>query len=347
MRICLFLEAESAVAKSGFRRAYQSNIKALELAGIDVTTDPKDGPFDILHLHAWGPKSFLYLKRARRAGVKVVVHAHSVGAHDFRDSYTFSNLLSPLYEQFLKFVYAKADVIFTPTPFARRMLQQLGVEKPIHSISNGVDVSRFKFSEESRKDYRERLGLKRFTIFSAGLIIPRKGITEFLNIASKLPQYDFVWFGQRWSKAMAYHPKMDRHLENRPENAIMAGYVEEPQDAFCAADVLLFPSRTETQGMVMLEAAALGIPIVVRDLPEYEDWLIHDVNCLKANSLEEFADHIERLKNDRDLYDRLSKEAQNMVQDHQLEVIGEKLRSLYRSVMEKGLSAQIALTEST
>lgn len=340
------MEAESAVAKSGFRRAYQSNIRALELAGIDVTTDPHDGPYDILHLHAWGPRSYYHLRRAKRAGARVIAHAHSVGAHDFRDSYTLSNLAAPLYEKFLRFVYAKADAIFTPTSFAHRKLLELGIEKPIHAISNGVDVSRFQFSEEARRLYRKKLGLERFTVFSAGLIIPRKGISDFLEIARLLPETDFVWFGHRWSKAMAYHPRMDEQVENRPENVTMAGYVEEPQGAFCAADLLLFPSRTETQGMVILEAAALGIPIVVRDLPEYEDWLFHNVNCLKAKTTGEFADHINRLEADEALYERLSIEAKKMVQDHQLEVIGEKLCSLYRSVMEMGLGAQVALTES-
>ncbi len=333
LRVCLYLEAESAVSKSGFRRAFESHQRALGVAGVEITTDPTDQPYDILHLHAFGPKSLFYLKQAKRAGARVVVHAHSVGAHDFRDSFTLSNWLAPLYEKYIGFVYAQGDAIFTPTPFAKRMLLQMGLEKPIYAISNGVDTQKFQFSEEARQRYRREYNLTRFTVFSAGLVIPRKGVAEFVELARRLPQFDFVWYGHRWPKAFAYHPQMDRLLRERPDNARLAGYAERPHEAFCAGDVLLFPSHTETQGMVLLEAAALGRPIVVRDLPEYKDWLFHNVNCLKASTTQEFADHLERLAQDRVLYNRLAAEAKALVvSDHSIERIGERLKALYGSL---------------
>jgi len=68
MRVCLYLEAEELVAKSGFKRAFEHHRKALELVGVEVTTDPHDEPYELLHLHAFGPKSLYYLGKARREG---------------------------------------------------------------------------------------------------------------------------------------------------------------------------------------------------------------------------------------------------------------------------------------
>jgi len=335
MKVCLYLEAEKAVAKSGFRRAYQSHLRAMKRVGIDVVSDPSTFDYDVLHIHAFGPRSLRFVGLAKQRGIKVVIHAHSVGAHDFRDSYTLSNLFAPVYERFLKYVYEKADAIFTPTPFAKRMLHELGISQPVFAISNGVDLDRFSFSHSSRDRYRKKFGLERFTAFGAGLIIPRKGITEFIDIGSDLPQHQFIWFGHRWAKTLAFHPRMDQHVAQRPENVIMAGYVEDPHEAFCAGDVLLFTSRTETQGMVLLEAAALGRPIVVRDLPEYEDWLVDNHNCLKARTNTEFAEQTDRIANDENLYAKLAENGIATAREHSIDHIGEELKRLYRSVLKE------------
>ena len=347
MKVCLYLEAESAVAKSGFRRAYQSHGKALVDAGVEVINNPTGFDYDVLHTHSFGPKTLYYIGKAKKHGIKVVVHAHSVGAHDFRDSYTMSNTLAPLYEKFLKYLYAKADAVFTPTPFAKRMLAELGVQRPVHVISNGVDLEKFAFDAKSRDQFRDQFGLRNFTVFGAGLIIPRKGISEFIELAKRLSEYDFIWFGHRWSKAMAFHPQMDREVSARPNNVHMAGYVEEPHKAFCAADILLFPSHTETQGMVLLEAAALGRPIVVRDLPEYEDWLTHDENCLKGRTNDEFEAHIKQLEKNPELYQRLAESALETAREHSMTVVGNRLKMLYHSLMEEEAVLNPELIQST
>jgi 1,2-diacylglycerol-3-alpha-glucose alpha-1,2-glucosyltransferase len=335
MRVCLYLEAESAVAKSGFKRAFESHQKALRLAGVDVTTDPADEPYDLLHLHAFGPKSLYYLSKAKRDGVKVVVHAHSVGAHDFRDSFTMSNVIAPLYEAYLKFFYEQGDAIFTPSEFARRQLVKAGLTKRIEVVSNGVDRELFRFSPEKRARYRAAFGLQRFTVFGAGNIIPRKGIIDFLDVAERLPQYDFIWYGHRWPRALAFHPQMEKHLEEKPPNVRLPGFVEDPSGVYAAADALLFPSHTETQGLVILEAASLGRPVIVRDLPEYVDWLYHGENCLKGRSVEEFCEQITCLAEDPALYERLQQGAERLAEAHSLDVVGRRLVALYRSVLEQ------------
>lgn len=335
MRVCLYLEAENVVARSGFKRAFESHQQALQLAGVDVTTDPNHEDYELLHLHAFGPKSFYYLNKAKRDGIKAVVHAHSVGAHDFRDSYTMSNLIAPLYEKYLTFFYEQSDVVFTPSEFARTLLRQTGLGKRVEVVSNGVNRERFRFSQERRKLYQKRYGLTRFTVFSAGNIMPRKGIIDFIRVAERLPPFDFLWYGHRWSKALVFHPQMDKYVEERPFNMIMPGYVLDTPGAFSAGDVLFFSSHTETQGMVILEAASLGRPLVVRDLPEYQDWLIHGENCLKGRTESDVVEHLRHLESDPRLYQQLSQGALQLAQEHSLEVIGQRLKALYRSVLEQ------------
>lgn len=326
-RVCLYLEAAEAVERSGFRKAFEGQRRALELNDVEVTTDPRDRSYDLLHLHAFGPTSLYWLKQAQRNGIPVVVHAHSVGAYDLRDSFTFSNALAPLYERYLRFVYNRADAVFTPTPFAKRELERVGVQRPISVVSNGVDRERFSAASAERQ--RREPGRERLTIFSAGNVIPRKGIVDFVRTAARLPDLDFVWHGHRWSRAAAYWPEMDTALDDAPGNVRFPGYTRDTPGAFAAGDVCFFPSMSETQGLVLLEAASLGKPLVVRDLDVYRDWLNHGENCLKGRSVEDFGRHLRALADDPELYARLSHAAETLAEAHSLERVGAQLGRLY------------------
>ncbi len=334
MRVCLYLEAADLVAKSGFKTAYEQHRKALERVGVSVTDDP-DSEYDLLHLHFFGPKSLFSLKRAKRLKIPVVVHAHSIGAHDFADSFTLFNSVAPLYEKYLYYFYELSDAIFTCSQYAQEQLRAQGITKPISVVSNAVDRERFRFSEESRQLWRARLGLKNFTVFCAGNVIPRKGVLDFLEVARRLPQIDFVWFGHLWPKLLTFYPQMHKAIENRPPNVQMPGFIEETPAAFAAADVLLLPSFRENQPMVLLEAASLGRPLVVRDIPEYHGWLIDRVNARLGRSVEEFVEIISELAENTHEWQRLSHASQELAEASSLPVVGERLKELYQALTLK------------
>ena len=332
MRICLYLEDEELLTRSGFRTAFRHHLKALELARVEVTTDPYDR-YDILHLHWFGPRSLYHLRRARRRGIKVVAHAHSVGSYDLRDSFTFANLVAPLYERYLRSFYHQADWVFTPSTRAQELLRRRGLER-IAVVSNGIDRERFRFSPEKRNQFRRRFGLTGFTVFSAGNIIPRKGVIDFIEVAAQLPQFDFIWYGYRWQKFLTFYPKMHRRIARRPANVRLPGFVRDTQGAFSAADVLFFPSLGENQPLVVLEAASLGRPLILRDLPEYRGFLEEGVNCLLGRSVEEFAELIMRVAEDEGLRERLAQGAEALAEEHRLEQVGQRLKALYQAILE-------------
>jgi 1,2-diacylglycerol-3-alpha-glucose alpha-1,2-glucosyltransferase len=164
-------------------------------------------------------------------------------------------------------------------------------------------------------------------------VIPRKGIIDFIKVAENLPQLNFVWFGYRWNKFLAFHPKMHQQIENRPSNVKMPGFFEDAAGAYSAGDVFFFPSYGENQPLVLLETASLGIPPVVRDLSEYGDWLRNGINCLKGQTIKDFTERLIKLSNDRVLWERLSKEQERLAEENRLENVGEKLEKLYSSLL--------------
>jgi len=334
MKVCLYLEGEDWVAKSGFRTAFENHKRALESAGVTITLDPKDD-YDLLHSHFFGPKTMFYVLQAKRKGIPAVCHAHSFGSHDFRDSFTLSNAVAPLYERYLRYLYSQADMVMTCSQFAKQVMQDGGINVPIEVVSNGMDAQGFKATPDQVEKYRAQIGVKQFAFYTAGNLIPRKGVIDFIEVAHRLPQYDFVWFGKRWNKICNANPEMARCLEDMPSNVYMPGFVDDTASAFSAMDGLFFPSYTENQPMTILESGTLGLPLIVRDIPEYKGFLTHGVNSLKGQNQEEFIQHLTRVAEDAEFRQRLQKGAKALTDIHDLPHVGKRLLALYGSLIEK------------
>jgi glycosyltransferase involved in cell wall biosynthesis len=145
------------IRKSGVWTAFQAQRRALENIGVEVVTDPARKDYDILHLHAYGPWSFYYLKRAKRAGKMVVVHAHSIGSYDLKSGFIMTDQIAPFYERYLHHYYRGADSIFTPSARAKEILLEKGLAKPIEVVHNCIDSEKYSFSAEKRQSKRKDL----------------------------------------------------------------------------------------------------------------------------------------------------------------------------------------------
>lgn len=337
MKVCLYLEFQnvSLARKSGFYSAFRNHWKALQCAGVEVTNDPKTDSYDILHLHGYGPRSLFYLKRAKRRGKPVIIHAHSIGAYDLVGSFNFSNTIAPYYQRILHWYYAHADIIITPSPRARELLEKAGLRKKIEVVPNCVDTTYFSFSPEQRESFRRELGLHRFTVVCAGNVIPRKGVIDFITVAETLPDLDFVWYGQKWSRMLSFYPAMEKKIRSAPPNVRFPGFIENMPAALSAGDIFFFPTLGETQSIALLEAAACELPLVVRDLPEFWAWLKHGYNCLKANSIWSFRKAIQQVIDDARLRTQLSIEARKLALKYDLFEVAQRYLEIYNILLRR------------
>jgi len=332
MKVCIYLEAQDFLAKSGFTTAVQQHISALEANGIAVTTDPDD-EYDLLHVHFFGPLTWLYLNKAKSRNIPVVCHAHSYGAHDFKDSFTLSNQVAPIYERYLRFFFNSGTMVATCSHFAKDTLEELGVKTDVTVIPNATDSNRYQFDSERRLVWREKIGLKNFTFFSAGNLIPRKGVVDFYDIAEALPQYDFVWYGKKWNSALTAKRDFSSRVSNPPTNVHLPGFVTDINGAFSACDSLLFTSYSENQPMAVLESASMGRVIIARDIPEYRKFLTHGKDALLATTVQEFIDHCHAVASDPELQRSLQKGALALADRHSVKNVGAQISAMYNSLL--------------
>ncbi len=334
MKVLLYTEMEKKVRKSGLGKAIEHQKTALTNEGIEFTTDPNDD-YDIMHINTWFLKSYRMAKKAKKKGKKIVYHAHST-EEDYRNGFIFSKSTSKIVKWWLVKCYSLGDVIVTPTPYSKRLLEGYkGLEKKkIYAISNGIDMSLFVKDKKAGEEFRKKYGYTKDdkVVIGIGLYIRRKGIVDFVELAKRLPEYKFIWFG--FSSLKAATKDVRKAVNTKLPNLTWAGYVEQEEikKAMCGANLYLFPTLEETEGIPIIEACACKQNAIIRDIPIFEGWLEDGVNVYKAKDVNEFEIKIKKFF-DGELPSLVDK-AYEVAVERDIKTIGKQLKKVYEEVLK-------------
>ena len=335
MKILIYTSNVKDLEKSGIGKAAEHQKKALDIVHIPYTTNPKDD-YDIIHINTIFPDSIVMANRAKLKGKKIVFHAHST-EEDFRDSFIFSNEVAPAFKQWLKYCYKKGDLIITPTPYSKKLIQSYGINKEIIPLSNGIDMKYFKKTKEGANRFRKKYNFKEDdkVIMAVGHYIERKGILDFLELARRMPDYKFIWFG--YTDPMLVKPKIKEAIKQKTNNVIFPGFVEssELKDAYSGADIYIFPTKEETEGIVLLEALAMKIDTIINDIPIYDEWLTDGFNIYKAKSVDEFEQKIKGIINKQ--LPSLVNAGYKVAEERDIHIIAQKLKEIYEKVLRQDI----------
>ena len=332
MKVLLYSEGLKVVGKSGLGKAIKHQVKALEYKGINYTLNPKDD-YDILHINTYFLKSYFLAKKAKKQGKKIVYHAHST-EEDYKNGFIFANLTSKLFKKWLVKCYSLGDVIVTPTLYSKKLLQGYkGLEnKKIYAVSNGIELDFFKKDRKLGENFRKIYGFTKEdkVIFGIGLYIERKGIVDFVELAKRFPEYKFIWFG--YSPLIAATKKVRKAVNTKLDNLTFAGYVEQDviKGAMNGANLFLFPTLEETEGIPIIEACACKQNAIIRDIPIFDGWLIDGKNVYKAKDVDDFEKKIKLFFDGK--LPSVSEQSYDVAKQRDLRIIGEKLKKIYKSL---------------
>jgi 1,2-diacylglycerol-3-alpha-glucose alpha-1,2-glucosyltransferase len=308
--------------------------KALAAQGVTVSDERGHNDYDILHVHTpFPPRNMRLVERARREGKRVVIHAHTT-VEDSVGTWTGSWALAALTEKYLTHFYNLGDLVIAPSEWTKERLRTRGVKVGIRVLSNGVDLERFRFLPERRERFRSAHGIPSESVvaYSIGVLCLKKGIEVYPEVVSRLPSLGFVWVGR---SSLLYHPgRIRRAMMECASNARFLHDVEDIVDAHCGCDLFFTPSYVENQGMAILEAMAVGRPIVARNLKVYEGLLANGVNSLTCRGNDEFISALDLLRADENRARSLVNNARETVRAHDMRNITRQLIDIYRSLLD-------------
>ena len=274
LRVNVVSESEFSVQGHGVHTAFLEMRGALaSRPDIDLLVNAKpSAAADITHLHTFG--TFALKRLLARQGGKRVVSAHVV-PDSLRGSLVGAGWWVPVFKYYLRWFYNRADLLLAVSDYTKQQLLALKVKAPIAVLENSIDTTRYASTPELKAAARASLGFSTddFIVAGNGQVQPRKRFDSFIDVAKQMPDTRFVWIGGIPFGALgADYPHMTRLISHAPANVLVTGVI--PLDDVCsylaAADVFFNPSAQETFGLSIIEAAAAGLPVVVRDIHDYD-----------------------------------------------------------------------------
>lgn len=293
------------------------------LPGLLLATRP-----DILHCHLI-PSNILAKPLGTLLGVPLILnHDHTNDPNRINNKVLLS--LDKTTNRFARHIMAVAGA-------CRDFLihhERIPPEK-ITLIPNAIDLRRFAPGTVTRNESRAVLGLPLDVLVIAGVgrLNPQKNFSLFLEIAAALaqrfPSARFLLAGEGPEEAMLREKAKALGLGDR---VIFAGYVADTRRVYVAADVLLMPSRFEGLPMALLEAMAMGLPVVASNLDGIAEVVTDGKEgfLVAPGDAKEFADRVARLLESESLASAMAAEARAKIEaKHSVERMTSAVEAVY------------------
>lgn len=295
---------------------------------------------DVLNIHHPFPLSTAALLAARRRTIPVVATNHTIPSC----SLWGIRHLGPIYglahaglSRWIARVLNAADTVTTPTATAARLTEEMGCQRDVHVISNGIDVERFR-PDSPNRDLLRRLGLDdRPIVLYTGRLDPEKDMDTWLNAAAGIvgrSLAQFVVGGEGTDRVRLERKAAELGISDRTH---FIGYVSSAElpDLYRLASVYFITSPVELQSITTLEATASGLPVVAVRSGALHELVKNERNgyLVEQGDVESAANALARVLADPTRRARMSAESRVVALSHSVEGTVETYERLLQGVV--------------
>ena len=296
--------------------------------------------FDIVHVHTPFVAHYAGIALARRLGIPVVETYHT-----FFEEYLYHYVpfvpraaMRFLARRFSVSQCREVDALIVPTSQMLALLRDYGVRARAEVLPTGIDLERFTGGDGAAFRRRHAIPAERPVLLHISRVAHEKNIDFVLEalarVRAAVPDVLLVIAGEGPAlshlKRLAGRLGLDAHV-------LFVGYLDRDGallDCYRAGDAFVFASRTETQGLVLLEALALGVPVVSTAVMGTAEVLDGVKGALVApDEVGGFAASVVRVLKDAALRRRLAAAAPADAHAWSAPVMAERLVALYREVI--------------
>jgi len=296
---------------------------------------------DVIHIQTPFVAHYAGVRLARKLGVPTVLSYHT-----YFEEYLFyyirflpRALLRGSVRYLTRQQCSDVNAVVVPTEAFNRVLDNYQVRAERYINPTGIDLSRFTTGDGERFKRNHGIDSNRPTLLFVGRIVHEKNIGFLLQVVAQvkrhIPDILFILAGEGPAEAALKAQGRALGLE---ENLHFIGnlhHLQDLLDCYSAGDAFIFASRTETQGLVLLEAMALGTPVVSTARMGTEDILRSKRGALVVEEdVDVFAAMVERLLGDEQLRQRLGKEGREYVEQWSASAMARRLENVYFDSIE-------------
>ena len=239
------------------------------------------------------------------------------------------------------------DGVIVPSTAMRERLLGYGVGVPLHVLPTGIPIERFRGCDGAAFRARHGIAPERPVALFVGRVAHEKNIGFLLEALLQTRQLcpDVLLLIAGEGPAMADLKKQTAEL-GLQQSVLFIGYLDRKQalpDCYAAADVFVFASRTETQGLVLLEAMATGLPVVaLAEMGTVDILGAHRGALVPDDNPADFSLLLTRVLRDAGLRHRLSIEGRAYAAEWSDEALAGEMAQLYRRIVSGYTSQQAA-----
>ena len=229
----------------------------------------------------------------------------------------------------------QCDNIIAPSTAIKKMLIDRGIKSPISIIPSGINIDNFKKDVGQKSEIRKKYNIKSndILLITACRLTEEKNLEFLIRSFAKIKQqYDDIKFMIVGDGAVKKDLKKMAEEFGIKNNVIFTGLVDRTEivGLYQASDIFIFASKTETQGLVAVEAMAAGSPVVAIKASGIEDMVKNNEDgFLTSGSEEEFSKSVLKIVNNKNLREKMSAQAKINSEKFSIEPWIEKVVGLY------------------
>jgi glycosyltransferase involved in cell wall biosynthesis len=294
---------------------------------------------DVIHVQTPFVAHYAGLSAGRRLGLPVVATYHTFFEeylHHYAP-YVPASWLRAAARLFSRRQCNALDGVVVPSSAMRERLESYGVRVPLEVLPTGIPLNRFEGGDGAAFRAAHGIAEGRPVALFVGRVAHEKNIDfliEAVRIAlASVPGLLLLITGEGPASGDLKKRVADLGLNDAVR---FLGYLDRQRElpgCYKAADLFVFASRTETQGLVLLEAMAAGLPVMALSAMGTADILAPGKGCVTPpDDVAAFGQMLAHFFNHRQVWAHLGREAQHYAATWSDDVMAERLASFYRQL---------------
>ncbi|MBS1209260.1 MAG: glycosyl transferase family 1 [Proteobacteria bacterium] len=296
--------------------------------------------FDLVHIQTPFAAHYAGIEIARELNIPAIASYHTYFEEYLHHYIPFlpRRLTQAVARRFSRGQCNQLDAIVVPSRAMSATLRDYGVTQPLHILPTGLREERF--CRGNGAAFRERHGIAptRPLLLFVGRVAFEKNIGFLLEVVARVRQQhpDVLLLVTGEGPALAGLRTQARQL-GLTEHVRFLGYLDRRNalaDCYSAADLFVFASRTETQGLVLLEAMAMGCPVLALAAMGTRDILENAAGTVIAqDDLDAFANKLVELLRDEAGLKALGRAAESSARQWSAREMAVRMGALYQEVI--------------